>query len=171
MYGKNTNKLPFKILQKQFLYSFIFLFIILYIFLFPACYLLSEIGPSRSLSFPIFLITLFITFWSLSGGYNYVRKIQLIRVGNLISLLILFISFTIVIVNQYIIVSNYANKLDQRTNYLKKLQKNHSQKTIILEALPPSGFLYSAEISTDTSYFGNEHYRLGHFLDFNIKIK
>jgi len=169
--GKNINKLSFAKFQKNFLYSFIILFIILYIFLFPACYLLSEIGPTRSLSFPIFLITLFIAFWSLTAGYYCIKKAYIIRYGNIISLFILIFVFSILIIKQQEIVSNYAKKLDQRTLFLKKLKKTKNKKTIILEALPSSGFLYSAEISNDTSYFGNEHYRLGLFLEFNIKIK
>jgi len=169
--GKNINKLSFAKFQKNFLYSFIILFIILYIFLFPACYLLSEIGPTRSLSFPIFLITLFIAFWSLTAGYYCIKKAYIIRYGNIISLFILIFVFSILIIKQQEIVSNYAKKLDQRTLFLKKLKKTKNKKTIILEALPSSGFLFSAEISNDTSYFGNEHYRLGLFLDFSVKIK
>ena len=69
---------------------------------------------------------------------------------------------------QYYKVSKYAAALDERTNYLLKLQEN--KNTIELKPLPSSGYLYSAEISEDTNYFVNQHYKNGLFLDFNIRL-
>jgi hypothetical protein len=70
---------------------------------------------------------------------------------------------------QYHTVSKYAVALDKRTEMLQQLQQTKNKKTITVSPLPSSGYLYSAEISTDTNYFGNEHYRLGLFLDFKVK--
>ena len=154
---------------KYFIISFISLIVLIYFLLFPACYILSEIGPDRSLSQIVFIIGAFCAVWAFTIGYKLSINKKLISILNIISLVTIILSLTIISYNQFKIASEYAAKLDKRTNLLLNLQNKGNKKTITLEKLSPAGFLYSAEISSDTNYFGNDHYKRGLLLDFKVK--
>ena len=67
------------------------------------------------------------------------------------------------------IVSTYSVAADQRKEYLLNLQQSGNKKVITVKPLPPSGFLYSSEVTEDTINFRNEHYEDGLGLGFKIK--
>ncbi|MFH0865531.1 MAG: hypothetical protein V1904_05025 [Bacteroidota bacterium] len=171
IHGKTEEKKSIKKIFRPFLFSAIFLIVLLYILLFPSCYILSEVGPDRSLSLIIFLVAVFISFWSYYFGNYCLKNLFVIRSGFYISTIIIIVLTIAISITQFNIVSKYATALDERSTLLKNLQKNNNKKTIIVSKLPPSGYLYSAEISSDTNYFGNEHYRLGLLLDFKVKME
>ncbi|NTW34175.1 MAG: hypothetical protein HGB12_16415 [Bacteroidetes bacterium] len=156
---------------KYFILSLIFLIILIYILLFPACYILSEIGPDRSLSQVVLTIAVFSAVWSFLIGYKFIVSKKLISILYIISVVAIISSLVVISFKQYKIVSEYAIDLDKRTNYLLDLQQKKNKKTITVKKLPQSGFLYSAEISSDTNYFGNDHYNRGLFLEFKVKTE
>ena len=139
--------------------------------MFPTCYVLSEIGPERSLSQVVLVISVFCSVWAFVFGYRFVKNLNILRYFFYCALSLILTSIIVINILQFRLVSIYANELDKRTTTLLKLQHLNNRKTITIDALPSSGFLYSAEISSDTNYFGNEHYRLGLFLDFKVRKK
>jgi hypothetical protein len=163
------TKKKFRNYLGRFFLSGILLVVLIYVMLFPACYVLSEIGPDRSMSLIILVIAFFCAAWAFFIGYKCVINKKYISIVNIFSLITIIISVAIINIRQYNIVSKYASALDQRTEYLLDLQQKKNKKTIALKPLPSSGFLYSAEISEDTTYFGNDHYKRGLFLDFKVK--
>ena len=170
LYGTEKIKITISTLFKKIAISFAFLAALCYILLFPACYVLSETGPDRSLSLIIFSISAFCSLWAFYIGYKCIRSKNYSEMLFYISVTVIILCISVTSIRQQKTVSLYAKALDQRTSYLLELQQKKNTKTVIVKVLPPSGFLYSAEISKDTNYFGNEHYKLGLFLDFNVKV-
>lgn len=168
-FGNPDNKNKFSNYFKLFIISGLLLVILIYFMLFPACYILSEIGPDRSLSLIVFVIGAFCAAWSFFIGYRCILKKKIISYLFRSSVAGIFVSVITTSVLQFLKVSEYASALDSRTEFLSGLQERGNKKTITVSPLPPSGFLYSAEISEDTAYFANEHYRLG--LNLNFKVK
>jgi hypothetical protein len=147
LHKKENVEEKFIVLLKRFITSSLILLLVLYILMFPACYLLSEIGRQMNLS------------------ENIAKGIFYLSASGII------ISFAIQSLLQFQITSQYAAALDKRVEYLNELQETGNKKTISVNPLPPSGYLYSAEISADTNYFGNDHFQKGLFLDFKVIIK
>jgi len=167
--GKENQKLPYSYFYKKLFISLLLLVALAYILIFPSCYVLSEIGPDRSLSQVLLVIVIFCASWAFIFGYRCVKTAGLLRYFSYVASGVIIVSLIVINVMQFRTVSAYAIALDKRTSDLLELKSQNNTKTITLKALPPSGFLYSAEISPDTSYFGNEHYRLGLFLDFKVR--
>jgi hypothetical protein len=167
--GKGQQKLPYSYYYKKLFISLLLLVILVYILIFPSCYVLSEIGPDRSLSQVVLVIAIFCSSWAFIFGYRCVKTAGLLRYFSYCALSVIIVFLIVINIMQFQTVSAYATGLDKRTSDLMKLKQQNNSKTIALKALPPSGFLYSAEISPDTSYFSNEHYRLGLFLDFKVR--
>ncbi len=169
LHGKNKQKLPYSFFYKKFVISLLILVLLAYCLMFPACYVLSEMGPDRSLSQVVLLTSIFCATWAFILGYRCVDRANILRYFSYVATGAIISSLIVITILQFNTVSAYANTLDKRTAGLLKLQSKRNTNTVTLKALPPSGFLYSAEISPDTSYFGNEHYRLGLLLDFKVK--
>jgi hypothetical protein len=62
---------------------------------------------------------------------------------------------------------NYASAYDQRI----KMINNSTESIIKVKPLPFSGYLYSAEISTDSNYFSNQHLKAGLGLNRQIVLE
>jgi hypothetical protein len=84
-----------------------------------------------------------------------------------ISILVLGYHF----ITQLFIVPGYAKACDNRINYLEEVRKNENLKVVYVESLPDPGYLYSAEISSDTGHFTNLELRLGLKLPFSVARK
>jgi hypothetical protein len=147
------------------------LVIVTAILVFPSCYTLSDIAPDRGLSQVIILWTAFFSAWAFKLGHHITisKKIALTLFKSCIVVIIL--NSAIVGFVQIPVMASYTKALDKRISLLKELQKRGNTKTITLSKLPPSGFLYSAEISKDSSYFVNVHLQKGLLLDFNVKLR
>jgi hypothetical protein len=167
--GKDKQKVSYSYYYKKFVISLLLLVILAYCLMFPTSYVLSEMGPDRSLSQVVLLTSIFCTSWAFIFGYRCVKTAGLLRYFSYGALSVIIVSLIVINILQFNTVSAYATALDKRTAGLLELQYQNNSKAITLKELPPSGFLYSAEISSDTAYFGNEHYRLGLFLDFKVK--
>jgi hypothetical protein len=171
IHGKNEEKKSLKKILKPLFLSTFLLIILLYILLFPSCYILSEAGPDRSMSLIIFIVVVYIATWSYYIGKLFIKNLFIIRSGFFVSMILIIGLIITIGVVQFNTLSKYASALDERSTLLQNLQKKGNKKTITVSKLPSSGYLYSAEISSDTNYFGNEHYRLGLFLDYNVKTE
>jgi len=150
--------------RKIFFLTIIYLTII-YLHQLSITYITQDVGAYRAL-FPmtIYTILYFSLIWFIIGNKVRIGKkvlkyifVSLLAVSSLLNTYTLF--------QQKIHVTKYANAYDQR---MKEILQNQNKDTLlILKPLPPSGFLYSAEISTDTNYFANRHMKEG----LNLKCK
>ena len=72
------------------------------------------------------------------------------------------------LLNQKAITSQYAKAYDQRLHYLKM---NSDSPLLELAPLPPSGMLFSAEISVDPAHFSNQHLKKALHLSGKVRKK
>jgi len=156
---------------KKFFVSLTILVIITAIMIFPSCYTLSDIVPDRGLSQVIISWTAFFSAWAFKSGHHITISKNIASTLFRLSIVIMILNSAIVGFVQIPVMASYTKAFDKRTSLLKELQKKGNTKTITLNKLPPSGFLYSAEISKDSSYFVNVHLQKGLLLDFNIKLR
>lgn len=170
-HGKTEEKKSLKKIIKPMLLSIFLLVILFYILLFPSCYILSEVGPDRSLSLIILIVAVFIAVCSYYIGKFCIKNSFAIRSGFFISMILLIALIISISIIQFNTLSKYAAALDERSTFLNNLQEKGNKKTITISKLPDSGYLYSAEISSDTNYFGNDHFQKGLFLDFRVKTE
>ena len=75
------------------------------------------------------------------------------------------------ILKEYHIIKYYAQKHDYRTNLILEKRDTFKGEILILEKLPPSGILLTAEISKDTASYINHDMRNYFKLPFAIAIE
>jgi hypothetical protein len=165
---QKMNLLPVLFSLKK--YFFIVL-ILIFIFLVPTSFIMSELGPDRALSQISFLISFcFAVLFFIIGFRVQIRErtFQILKIITVISSLAVL---TITFQKQFSISKRYAAAYDQRMHFLTDLNKSGQKNVIELNALPSSGMIYSAEISTDTSYFTNNFLEYALHLQFDVKRK
>jgi hypothetical protein len=158
-YLNSTENINKKIIKLRIAFIMILYFASIYIYQLPITYITQDIGAYRTL-FPI-------TFFSLLAGFGIFYNLGLGGLGKssrvhsivLFSLIAVCCLNTYSLISQLIILPKYAEAYDKRIVYLNKNKANINP--IIIEPLPESGLLYSAEISTDSSYFTNQHLKKG----------
>ena len=128
-------------------------------------------GPKRSLTQISFYLITLCTFLCFYSGYTQNVFPKFVTPGFYISSITCLIILVATGVSQQHIVSTYALALDQRTKALQELNEKGNTTWTKVEPLPPSGFLYSAEITTDTSHFSNLQYQKGLGLHFKVSLK
>jgi hypothetical protein len=148
------------------------LFVILVsISLFIPAYLLSEMGPRRSLTqIAVYLMSM-CAILGVYFGYNQDLNPRAVALGFYISVIACIGILAGTIVSQQTLASNYSRALDQRIKHLKELNAKDNTAWVKLDPLPSSGFLYSAEISRDTAYFSNVQFQKSLSLNFKISLK
>ena len=129
-----------------------------FIYLFPISYVLGDIGPDRALA-PLALFALFVftaLVWHVTGRLEILRQPVLVTV----------FAAGLIVANGVAIRDNidrvpaYAKAWDARMALLEEKKESGIFEVIeYVEPLPHPGFLYSAELSTDTAYFSNTHLR------------
>ena len=73
------------------------------------------------------------------------------------------------IIYQSTIASKYSKVNDDRIAYVQELKTSNIKDTLILlTPLPPSGMLYSGEITPDTTHFTNRELKMGYELPFYV---
>lgn len=137
---------------------------ILIINIFPASYILSDVPPSRILA-PTYFTFLLILFLFLSF-YKRVNQIVL-----LITTFLFFIYVGYNFITQIEVAKMYAQSHDKRTEQLLELSKLDNKTIVFLPKLPPSGMLYSAEISSDSLHYTNKQLKEYFGVKNNIAIK
>ncbi len=157
-----------KWLKNIIIISIVYLFTI-YFYQLPITYKTQDIGAYRSL-FPVSVYTLIY----MSALFFVTGKF--IRISEKLVKSILIIAFTIcsfVNIYNYIIqsrtVKKYSEAYDKRIEYLIKNRENNG--VLYLTPLPPSGMLLSGEISSDTSFYENQHLKDGLNLKCNVAVK
>ncbi len=139
--------------------------------LYPIVLAMSEMGPPRSLTHISFFLTCLFSFFFFYAGYRIRIPRKYIQAAFYIPAAgcILIISDTFI--TQYPVVSKYSEAADKRVQFLEELQHKGNRDLIELDSLPPSGLLYSAEISHDTAFYATNDLGKGLFLDFKIRVK
>jgi len=144
-------------------------FILVFIFLIPTSMIMVELGPDRSLSFISFFIVLcFVTLFFVAGSRIMIND-KLVH-----WLKYLFMACTIGILSwhlldQYFVTKEYAESYDRRIKILSALNENGQKGIVVLDPLPRSGMLFSAEISADSSHFTNQFIKNSLHLQYDIR--
>jgi len=167
IYLKEQLNFSFSPFRKMFKKITLIFFSTLFLFFYTTAYVMVEAGPARVLFFVSFLFTCYIIFISFYAGltisFKNQYKLKLISVFILIPLLIFHI------INQTLIASNYSKANDERIAYILNLKEKIKTDTLILlTPLPPSGMLYSSEITNDTTHFTNREVKMGYDLPFYV---
>jgi len=164
-YFKNS-KADLKWKKKISYITFIY-FSLIYIFQLPITYKTQDVGAFRALFFvTILTVSFFLLAYYIIGrntSFNKRSYTYITIIPFLVSLSIFGYEF----INQNTITSEYANAYDRRMIYIKSNDNNI--ELLELAPLPPSGMLFSAELSSDTSHFSNQHLKKALKLNFNIK--
>lgn len=142
-----------------------------FIALFIPTYLLSEMGPNRALTQISFYLIGLSSLFCFYLGYKMNLPQKTVQYGFYLSVFTCLSILCITFVTQQRAVSAYAHALDERTSHLLDLKKQGNRAWVKVEPLPASGFLYSAEITTDTADFSNVQYQKGLFLNFKVSRK
>ena len=148
------------------------IFIILIILMFvPTAIIMSETGPDRALSIISLTTAIYfaVVFYLLGTGLRFHTKLSKIFVLISGALIGLFMCLTLF--NQYKLSKKFVTEYDIRATLLQGKKVNNQTQLFELNKLPPSGMLYWEEISKDTSYFVNQHLKLGLNLPFSVKLK
>ena len=138
----------------------------IYLFQLPITYKIHDIAPDRTL-FPlcVFIYCYFCYIFYQIGTYSSIINKKTAQ------LLITITTSTVLIINcvslwkQYPIVKKYATAYDKR---IETIKHSADKNPIILKPLPPSGFIYSNEISKNPYHFTNQHLKKGLSIDSDI---
>ncbi|HXB38896.1 MAG TPA: DUF6056 family protein [Bacteroidia bacterium] len=138
---------------------------------FPASYVLSDTPPYRALTQLYFGLTVICCAggFVIGNHFNFSKKFSSILFIFSSFLLLFFIGKTVY--QQFNIASKYSAAIDKRIELLNNLNCNGNKKLVVLEKLPPSGMLYSAEISTDSLHYNNVNLKKGLKLIFNVRLE
>jgi hypothetical protein len=143
----------FKILKNPYWLTFIALNS--YILLLPASLILSETPPTRALSqFIFFVNSMAAIYFFLLGMYMYVSDKKLLYL-KFLSLLAAFFYLSIVIFSEGKEAVEYAQDCQSRIQLLRS-QNKETTVPLELDNLKKCNFLYSAEITKDTSHYLNK---------------
>jgi len=138
----------------------------IFIMLLPTSYFLSELAPDRGLSLISLVLCLAIgRGYFLIGQYVGMKAERGVR-GVYVTLAVCLSVFGLL--HQPLVARNYARAYDERNAALLKLEQEGRRSLVKVPMLPPSGMLYSFEITGDTTDYRNEHLKLGLGLHFPI---
>jgi hypothetical protein len=144
--------------------------IALFLMYIPTAIVMSETGPDRALSVVSFLTTFyFASVFFIVGNYFFIGTYALKNL--LVAYLVIagiYLSFTIY--DQFYIIRKFSNAYEERMQIIRDASKNNFSGILELKKMPESGMLYWDELSTDTSYFTNQHLRDGLKLSYNLKL-
>ncbi len=127
-----------------------------YFFQLPITYATQDVGAGRTL-FPITFLALIASAAIFLHLLPLVDRWRTTLIGITLGGVIILNGYTLF--EQLNVLPAYAAAYDERMRLLEG--SKHITGTIVLEPLPPSGLLLSAEISTDPRHFSNQHLRSG----------
>jgi hypothetical protein len=147
-------------LKKGFFIKLILVFsLATFIILFPSCYLLSETPPFRTWTLICFLLSLTIAIAAFAFGQSLSKNKKAFAYFSAVAFIFIISLQAKGFLEQKKTTIEYANAYDARAKILRDSKLNNAQGIIELIPLPPSGMLYSAEISSDTNNYRNRHLR------------
>jgi hypothetical protein len=167
----NTIKIQHLDFAKRILKLTMLFIVLIAIFFIPTTFVLSETGPGRALSIVSLATTFYFAILFFMIGQQFSRQRKLIAFIFL-GCFIFSVSYILkTIKSQSTIVKNFAFEYDKRMIIIDSANKDNYQGNLILEKLPEHGFLYSEELSPDTSYFVNKHLKAGLQLPFSVSVE
>ena len=128
-------------------------------------YVMKDIGPDR-----VFLpINLMFAILVAITAFHVGKKSKNIVKNNYSQILALIVIIVLIVntYKYYFIHKNYAEKYDERIEYLRK----NNSKLISITPLPFSGYIYNAEITEDTLNFNNQCLKKYLKLKYSPKLK
>ena len=135
----------------------LFLFLAsIYFFQLPITFATQDLGADRTL-FPLVIFAIAAFVWTFLHLRPILDRSRVPTVRSALFAAMLLNGYTLI--DQLKVLPAYASAYDERMEMLEGMTETTG--TIIVDPLPPSGLLLSAEISTDPSYFANQHLRLG----------
>lgn len=144
--------------------------ILLFISLGPVVFIMSEMGPERAwtqISIYLVLYSSILAAYAgsmLHGRYNVQQVTRVYAVTAFLYVLATGVPAGIQ-------AKIYASAYDNRMLDLKNLKRdNDVPNLVVLEKLPPSGWLHSAEISSRPDHFTNQHLKKYLGLNFDVVI-
>ena len=165
----SAEKESLQTIFKKLTVFFLVFLLLSFISFIPSSLLLGTTGPFRTWIPVSFYLAILSMTSGLYLGYKAAWKQNLLSRMFSVSLLTLIVLMLINILIQKDIITSYAFGVDRRIKNLLEIKSNQEKNTVVLDALPPSGMLYSAEISEDSSHFSNQH--LKDFLELEFEIK
>jgi len=175
---KNKIKWTTKLIICTILISFVITLCAFIIHSLALAYATGGIGQPRTWTFLSFVMALFCAISGFSiGGYFGNLKPKLIQSLYLLAVVIITAIYLNLFIEQFPIVSKYAETYDKRLRLVNrlKLDGKNDNKTIYLEPLAPSGILFSSELAYDSSdiynYPYNKVYQKLYGLKFKVLIK
>jgi hypothetical protein len=147
---------------------FIGLIFLMYI---PTASVMSETGPDRALSIISFTTTFYFAIVFFIAGLHISFDSPLLKKITLLFSTLAAIVLCFHIYNQYTKVSVFLKAYNDRMRNIQNASMDNLSGTLSLEKMPDEGMLYWDELSTDTSYFTNQHLRDGLRLTFKVKLK
>jgi hypothetical protein len=165
--NSNFNKNRTRILM---LNSTLFFLLLVALMFVPTSMILSETGPDRALSIVSFITSVYFAVIFFLAGTQINFAPHRLRILSVSLTAVVVLIFGIQLHNQYFITRNFALAYEARMKILGESKKNNLSGILVLEKLPPPGMLYWEELSTDTSYFVNQHLKAGLALPFAVRI-
>lgn len=143
---------------------------LIFLFQWSITYKTQDVGAYRTLFFVNTLSVIFCAnLWVQSARYGIIDSSKLFWSTTKKVILVCYsITLLFLLFQQANYGYQYSKSCDSRIAYCIKAC-NQNKNTIILHPLPYSGMLYSAELSTDPSFFSNEHYVQG--LNITCKVR
>jgi len=161
---------PKKWFKTIFLVTFSY-FMAIFLFQWSITYKTQDVGAFRTLFFVQTLTLLYCgVFWMLAAKFGVLHKIQGIqhKIGSGI-LTIYLIVLSAILIKETTVTKRYHQACIGRVSYVK--QSCNAKNVVEVNPLPESGMLYSSELSTDTAYFSNVHFKQGLNLNCTVKRK
>ena len=132
---------------------------------------MGEMGPTRTwlpITFIVVAVAVFIAYQL--GTWVYIKSkgklFQLVIAAQLVIVLLQGVTAF----NQYGITINYARAVDSRMQEIASIE-NQSDGIYQLNRLPNSGWLFTSEITSDTTHFTNKHLKLFFQNKHNLVVK
>lgn len=133
----------------------------------PVVYVMSEAGPERAWTQLSLYFTMYCAFVSAFAGAQSASKFQITFLNKVYgTLIILFLLAALV--PKVRMAALYAQSYDQRMEFLQQQKDAAVTGVVKVQPLLPSGWLHSAEITTDSSHYTNRHLKRFLKADFNI---
>jgi len=155
--------------KRNLVYLTLTYFITVYLFQLSITYKTQDVGAYRAL----FFVTICTIAYVLALYYQIGKNLSFSRAfafySTVIPLGLSTLYFGYQFVHQQSIVSKYAKAYDERIQLVKA--QDSTLQLLELKPLPNSGLLYSAELSADTTYFTNQHFKAGLNVKFNVIVQ
>jgi hypothetical protein len=157
-------------IKKSCFYLFLFSMAI-FIGIFPMAYVMQDLAFNRTLTHISYLLNCFICFLAFIVGIKIENRFLMNK--NFESIFC-FVAITLLLirgVSEFSIAKRYHVAFSSRIKNLKNLNSLETSKVVNLEPLPESGWIHSAELSSDYNYDQNYFFKNALNLKFEIQVK